>query len=558
MLKIGSVIDGKYKILNIVGKGGMSIVYLAMNEKANKQWAIKEIRKKDYCDFEMDKKEIEMMKRLKHPNLPGLADVIEEKESLLIVMDYIEGRSLEDLVQECGPLDEKSVIKWAKQLCDVLTYLHTRTPPIIYRDMKPANVMLKPDGNVMLIDFGAAREYKLTNQKDTVLLGTRGYAAPEQYRLDGQSDARTDIYSLGVTMFRLLTGENPQELCAIRNLCPELSAGIEKILLKCTAAAKRERYQTAWELLDALNHYWEYDEKFQREQKRKFKCFLLPVVLMLIFTMGMCGFRLAEISIRENNYEAYLIAAGNSVVKEEELENYKKAIWLDPENEEAYLKLLQNGFLDDGVLSREESEVLRSIFMEEGSNGELNEQSFLKNKDGYAEFAYAAGIAYFYKFEDRNYKKNARGYFEIAAKADGLGKQKRMRANRLFVISDYYSKLGVMDEAGDIFVTYSEYWTDLTAVSEGNIVKEDNARTALVMYEELIGQMISNTVNFRNAGVTKEELQEEIKRVETHLKDDFSEIDQAVAKTIKNEVENLRRNIGRAKKIVESVYTGSN
>lgn len=181
MLKIGSVIDGKYKILNIVGKGGMSIVYLAMNEKANKQWAIKEIRKKDYCDFEMDKKEIEMMKRLKHPNLPGIADVIEEKESLLIVMDYIEGRSLEDLVQECGPLDEKSVIKWAKQLCDVLTYLHTRTPPIIYRDMKPANVMLKPDGNVMLIDFGAAREYKLTNQKDTVLLGTRGYAAPEQY-----------------------------------------------------------------------------------------------------------------------------------------------------------------------------------------------------------------------------------------------------------------------------------------------------------------------------------------------------------------------------------------
>ena len=163
MLKIGSVIDGKYKILNIVGKGGMSIVYLAMNEKVNKQWAIKEILKKDYRNFDMDKKEIEMMKRLKHPNLPAIVDVIEQKDSMLIVMDYIEGQSLEDIVSSYGPQNEKQVIVWAKQLCGVLHYLHTRTPPIIYRDMKPSNVMLRPDGRVMLIDFGAAREYKTNN-----------------------------------------------------------------------------------------------------------------------------------------------------------------------------------------------------------------------------------------------------------------------------------------------------------------------------------------------------------------------------------------------------------
>ena len=168
----------------------MSTVYLAMNEKANKQWAIKEITGKDYCDFELDKKEIELMKHLKHPSLPTIVDVIERQGALLIVMDYIEGLQLEDIVLEYGPQNENIVIEWAKQLCDVMHYLHTQDPPIIYRDMKPSNVMLRPDGRVMLIDFGAAREYKTNNLKDTVLLGTRGYAAPEQYRSDGQSDER--------------------------------------------------------------------------------------------------------------------------------------------------------------------------------------------------------------------------------------------------------------------------------------------------------------------------------------------------------------------------------
>ena len=344
MLKIGSVIDGKYKILNIVGKGGMSIVYLAMNEKVNKQWAIKEIIKRDYRDFDLDRKEIEMMKRLKHPNLPAIVDVIERKDSIFIVMDYIEGQSLEDIVLEYGPQNEKSVIKWAKQLCDVLHYLHTRTPPIIYRDMKPSNVMLKPDGNVMLIDFGAAREYKPDNLKDTVLLGTRGYAAPEQYRMNGQSDGRTDIYSLGVTVFRLLTGENPENLCPIKEIRPEISAGIENILLKCTRAAKQERYQSAAELYEAFTRYWEYDENFRQEQKKKLLCFLLPSFLTVCCALGMLVFSLMERSVRENNYQAYLMAAANSTREEEALENYRRAIRLDPQQEQAYLLLLENTF----------------------------------------------------------------------------------------------------------------------------------------------------------------------------------------------------------------------
>ena len=126
----GTLIDGKYKILNVIGRGGMSTVYLAMNERVNRQWAVKEILKNDVHHLHANKREIEMMKKLKHPHLPGIVDVIENQDSLLIVMDYIEGRSLQDILAEYGAQPQKDVLKWAGQLCDVLSYLHTRKPAV--------------------------------------------------------------------------------------------------------------------------------------------------------------------------------------------------------------------------------------------------------------------------------------------------------------------------------------------------------------------------------------------------------------------------------------------
>ena len=554
MLKIGSVIDGKYKILNIAGKGGMSVVYLAINEKVNKQWAIKEIVKKDYRDFNIEKKEIEMMKCLKHPNLPTIVDVIERKDTLLIVMDYIEGRSLEDIVQEQGSLDEKLVIRCAKQLCDVLNYLHTRTPPIIYRDMKPSNVMLKPDGNVVLIDFGAAREYKPENFKDTILLGTKGYAAPEQYRSGGQSDARTDIYSLGVTVFRLLTGANPEELCPIRELKPDASVGIENILIKCTRTLKQERYQSSMELFEAFSRYWEHDEKFQKEQIRKLRCFLVPVLLSVMLGVGALVFSFQEKSVRENNYQAFLTAAENVSTKEEEMESYRGAIMLNPGREEAYLLMLKNIFLEDGVFSQKESEQLRSMLNFRDEKGVFAEQYFMENEKGYGKFSYEVGIAYFYKYGDKSNKKNAKKYFETAAKSETLDEKKRKRAERLCVISDYYSKIGMMDEAGDVFVTYEDYWQDLTRVSEGNLVETDNERTAIVMYEELLGQMITKTMEFKNAGVDREEMLMQVENMKLHLKQDFKDSEESVKQVLNAEIQALWENIRRAEIMIESVY----
>lgn len=554
MLEIGSVVDGKYKILNVIGKGGMSIVYLAMNEKVNKQWAIKEIVKKDYKDFDVDRKEIEMMKKLNNPHLPNIIDVIEGGNSLLIVMDYIEGRSLDDLFVESGAQPQNTVIGWACQLCDVLSYLHSQNPPIIYRDMKPANVMLRPDGTLKLIDFGAAREYKVQNLKDTISLGTRGYAAPEQYREDGQSDARTDIYCLGVMLFQLLTGENPHELRPVRSIKPELSEGLEKIIVKCTQVKKEDRYQSCAELRYALEHYWEGELAYRKRQKKKLIQFLIPAVMTGVFGIGMIVFGTLESQMRKNNYDEYLLDAQNSATKEEEIDNYRKAVNLNPSREEAYLELLENGYLDDGILSSEESEQLRSVLIDYGNGKQTNERVFRTNKEGYDRFSYEAGIAYFYKFEEKGNKKNAKGYFETASQSEYLESSQVERAKRLYRISDYYSSIGIVDEAGDASVTYRDYWNDLVSLSEGNLVEADNERTALVMYRELVSQIVSRTAEFKNAGVEKEEMLTQLDNIRQHLKTDFSNLNDRNRKLISEDMENLSQDVEKAERMVKSAY----
>ena len=327
MLKIGSIIDGKYKILNKVGQGGMSVVYLAMNEKANKQWAIKEVRKDGVKDFELIKQglivETDMLKKLSHPSLPSIVDVIEDDNTFLIVMDYIQGNPLSKTLEEYGAQSQENVVEWAKQLCDVLGYLHSRKPPIIYRDMKPANVMLKPDGSITLIDFGTAREYKSKNIADTTCLGTIGYAAPEQFGGMGQTDARTDIYCLGATLYHLVTGMNPceppYEIKPIRQINPALSNGLEKIIMKCTQRDPDARYQSCAELMYDLEHFDEMDNTYRRKMKFRLGIFITSVILTIGFgCVAIWGNASAE-NIKSKNY-SYILSNAKS------LDDYYNAI----------------------------------------------------------------------------------------------------------------------------------------------------------------------------------------------------------------------------------------
>lgn len=256
MLYTGFLVDGKYRILSQIGKGGMSIVWLAVDERLNRLLTIKEICKTDANYDKIAKEnlfaEVNILMKLEHPGLPMIFDIIDTDDTLIIVMTYVEGKPLSTVLEESGAQPEVLVIDWAKQLCNILNYLHSNETPIIYRDMKPSNIMLQPNGHLVLIDFGSAC-YQYDN---SLSLGTKGYAAPEQYDGNAQLDARTDIYALGITLHHLVTGKNPTEppyeLEPIRHYNPALSARLEQIIKKCTEKDVNQRFQSILDLKYAL------------------------------------------------------------------------------------------------------------------------------------------------------------------------------------------------------------------------------------------------------------------------------------------------------------------
>lgn len=252
-MNIGDIIENKYEILSLIGQGELSKVYLALDKKVNKTWAIKVINKSEKLYYESIRTETEMLSSLNHSNIPRIVDIIEYEPEIIIVMDYIEGESI-DKVLSYSLMSVNEVMKIASQLINVFEYIHSHN--IVYRDLKPANIMLKPDFQIVLVDFGVAKKYIPGEINDTVCIGTRGYAAPEQYR--GQSDKRTDVYSFGVTMFQMLTGISPHEYnstaFSVKEINFDLPIGLDNIIKKCTYINPDDRYQSFEEIeYDFLN-----------------------------------------------------------------------------------------------------------------------------------------------------------------------------------------------------------------------------------------------------------------------------------------------------------------
>ncbi len=366
MTRVGTVLGGKYEILKKIGQGGMSIVYLAMDTRLNKQWAVKEIKKGKNQDIKTLLKSLRMeanvLKMVDHPVLPRIVDILDYNGTVFVVMDYIEGRPLSEVLKTAGAQSQEKVISWGKELSSALDYLHSMNPPIIYRDMKPSNIMLKPDGRVKLIDFGTAKEFDVESLADTTALGTRGYAAPEQFgdskgRGIHKTDARTDIYSLGATLYHIVTGKNPSEppyvMKPIRTWNSALSGGLEKIISKCTMSSPEERYQSCKELLYDLEHYEELDEAFRRDGFRKMRSFLVTATCAVFFgIISLVGY-IGNENEQDNNYENLIREGFNHTVQgryEEAAEVYVDAITeVDGGRNTAYNELLNLyvNYMDD-------------------------------------------------------------------------------------------------------------------------------------------------------------------------------------------------------------------
>lgn len=341
MLASDSIFEERYRIDRMIGKGGMGKVYLAYDITDNSRWAIKEqvITKKNR---KLLMREANIMSKLHHPALPilRLQKVIDD--NLYLVMEYIDGQTLESVIKKESPIEEARVVDWFTQVCEILVYLHSLETPIVYRDLKPSNIMLEESGRVRLIDFGIAQEYAGEATKAEVAALTRGYAAPEQYSRKYLLDVRTDIYALGVTMHYILTGKNPQKPPHIfepaRKLRPDASAAIEEILTKCLQPNPDDRYRNASLLLKDLRHIQEKDKKIRVETGRLRFMVGAGIVAALLIGVLIYALNFNRSNKVMDTYYAYLSEAARETELEPALRKAQEAIDLAEDNPDAYVQ----------------------------------------------------------------------------------------------------------------------------------------------------------------------------------------------------------------------------
>ena len=401
-----TLFNGKYKTLNLIGSGGMSKVYLAESTSLGTKWAIKAVDKKLHTEFDL-LAEPNILKKLNHPSLPRIIDIEEDENNLYIIEDYIDGTSLDRQLKEKKNFDENTVINWAKQLCDVLIYLHNQKPnPIIYRDMKPANIIVDKDNKVKLIDFGIAREFKIDNDSDTTYMGTRGYAAPEQYGTS-QSDKRTDIYSLGVTMYHLLTGisplEPPYELRKLRLIDSNFSEGIEYIVNKCIQSDPINRYQSVEELLYDLNNIHTFNSYYIKQKKiEKTKNIIKAIMLVTSISSILLGTKVMG-DEKNEKYENLISNGHNSL----NLYNFNEADKYFEEAKNVY-KNRADSYLGQAKILLDKNEYEECMkYLDEISNT-------IKDINGSKEYFYLKGTAHY----DNDEYENAALNFEKAVELD--------------------------------------------------------------------------------------------------------------------------------------------
>lgn len=517
MAEIGMIIQGKYEILKLIGKGGMSRVYLAMDQNLNKQWAVKEIEKhkndiNNEVMIQSAMAEANMIKKLDHPSLPRIVDIINKENFIYVVMDYIEGEPLSNILNKQGAQPQELVIHWAIELCGVLDYLHRQTPPIIYRDMKPSNIMLQPNGNIKLIDFGIAREYKEESLADTVSLGTKGYAAPEQFGGKGQTDARTDIYCLGVTLYHLLTGQNPceppYEIYPIRYWNPQLSSGLEYIIQKCTQLNPNDRYQSCAELLYALEHYDEMDESYRSRQKRRLNKFVSVVAAATIFLIIGITCQILKYNTNNSDYDNNIRRAEMSATTEEKINYYMRAIDIKPDDVQAYFGMIE-AFKDDAIFLVEEEEQFKKKI-----NGNLAK---LQQNEEYGDLAFEIGKLYWYYYDYGRTEtsdnqitrmKSAIQWFEAACRYGGEESEYYKTALMYHDIGKFNRDITLNVQEASDKGTYLPYWENIKQLVDTiNNSSEEQEIVNLEVYKLSMNAMETYARKFKSDGITKEDME---------------------------------------------------
>ncbi len=268
-LPVGTVVHDRYRITAIVGRGGLGTVYQVIDILYGKRniYALKELIDQSPGARKQFELESLWLQSLDHNNIPKVREHFEWQQRMYLVMDFVDGENLEQKLmrQDSRPFSEQQVLQWIMPVCEVLQYLHTRFPPILHRDVKPSNIVVTPEGHVVLVDLGIAKAHLPgANQTSTFIrkAGTEGYAPPEQYAATGQTGPWSDVYSLGATLYQLLTGHVPptaverialdRNLVPLQQISPGISAWVAAAIIRALALRPAERYSSAQDFARAL------------------------------------------------------------------------------------------------------------------------------------------------------------------------------------------------------------------------------------------------------------------------------------------------------------------
>ena len=291
MLREGTVLRARYRIIRQIGAGGTGCVYLAEDFNIGKMWAVKQILYRPGISPALGEHEVLMMKQLDYWIFPRIVDAWQEEQCYFIVSDYIDGVSLDCILKQ-GAVPAKVALGWTIVLAKALRYLHEGQPPIWYLDLKPDNIMVRPDGTISLIDFGIAQRLAEPAHQ----LGTPGFAAPEQYGcIDMEIDARTDIFALGMTLYAMLSGQTPVPNLAAQTVKVQdsgLKKNVKKVILHCIQSNPKKRFQNTQELLPALYQIQEGHHSFKKLIITG--TFGLLIFVLLLFALVWAGGRQSE------------------------------------------------------------------------------------------------------------------------------------------------------------------------------------------------------------------------------------------------------------------------
>lgn len=519
-LQQGVLLSNRYSILQEYARGGMSVVYLALDKTLNSTKAVKEIKKvEDTSDtlgmihYNSLLSEAETLKKLDHPSLPRIFDVIETETHFYIVMDYLEGITLSKYLETTKHkrASQSDTIKWGLQIAKVLSYLHNQTPPLIYRDMKPGNVMLQPDGNIKVFDFGISRTIESGVSGATTALGSKGYAAPEQSGDSQSFDQRSDIFALGRTLYHLVTGHNPKVsphlIKPIREWDASLSSGLEYIILKCTESDPNKRYQTVDELIYALEHYHEYDVEVVKKNKLK-----LSVIILLVLSSLFCFTLGGVIQLQYNKqtdirYTNLLTQAQIS----RNAEDYVAALNIKGTDTTVYLNLL-DVYKDDGVFTLDEERELKVLLSTNKGN--------LETQPLYTDLAFEVGKLYWFYYESDSEiniqgRINSIQWFNIAKDSTTEGVSK-LSSNYVELGSFYKNIVSLVEEADDTGEYLKAFNSLEVMLSETLVLPElaqlENVRMVYTFFDMYSTQLYKD-------GVTQQQAQDLFDGYTTILKD---------------------------------------